>query len=152
MVTRTMKTVMAGVTVLAVVGLGSGIAYAQETDPSPPPISGEPPDGRAGPDGHQRHFPGRMEHGEFTVQGETGHQVIGVQRGTVTEANGQSITVKSADGFTGTYAVDAETKIRKDGEKTTIDQVATNDRVIVFAAKNGTTATAKRIGVAGPAK
>ncbi len=152
MVTRTMKTVLAGVTVLAVVGLGSGIAYAQDTDPAPPPVGGEPPEGRPGPDGHHRHFLGQVQHGEFTVRGDAGDKIVGVQRGTVTEVNGESITVQSGDGFSGTYAIDAETKVRKDGEEATIDQVATNDRVMVFAVKDGATATAKRIGVAEPAK
>lgn len=83
---------------------------------------------------------------------ENGDQLVDVQRGTVTAVNGQSITVKSEDGFISTYAIEPETKVRKDRQSATIDQVATNDRVIVFAVKNGGTATAKRIGVAGPAK
>lgn len=154
MVTRTTKTVLAWITVLAVAALGSGIAYAQDDGNSPaPPSSGDVgPDRSAAPGKHHRHFPGRVEHGEFTVRTKNGDQVIDVQRGVVTAVDGQSLTVKSADGFSGTYTVDPQTKVRKSRKSSTIDQVAINDRVTVFAQKNGSTAVAKRIGDPGPAK
>jgi hypothetical protein len=161
MVTRTTKTVLAGLTVLAVAGLGSGIAYAQDggNAPAPPSNSPAPPsNGDVGPDRsaasgkHHRNFLGRIEHGEFTVRAKDGDRVIDVQRGTVTAVDGQSLTVKSEDGFSGTYTVDQQTKVHKSRKSATIGQVATNDRVMVFAEKNGGTDVAKRIGDAGPAK
>ena len=154
MVTRTTKTVLAGITVLAVASLGSGLAYAADGDnPTPPTSSGDVgPDPSPAPGKHHRHFLGRIEHGEFTVRTQDGTRVIDVQRGAVTDVSGQSITVKSADGFNGTYTVDPQTKVRKNRQDARIDQVATNDQVVVFADKNGTTALAKRIGDHGPAK
>ncbi|HEY6423982.1 MAG TPA: hypothetical protein VIY28_12180 [Pseudonocardiaceae bacterium] len=170
MATRTMKTVLAGVTVLAVAGLGSGLAFAQGSDVQGSDVQGSDvqnvdvqgsdvqgsdttaPSDPAGQAKHRRAFLGRVEHGEFTTHTKTGDQVVDVQRGTVTAVNGQSITVKSADGFSGTYSIDPQSKVRKDKRDITIDQVATNDRVVVFALKNGGTAAAKRIGDLGPAK
>jgi len=154
MVTRTTKTVLAGLTVLAVAGLGSGIAYAQDggSSPAPPSTGDVGPDRSAAPGKHHRNFLGRIEHGEFTVRTKNGDQVIDVQRGTVTAVGGQSLTVKSEDGFSGTYTVDQQTKVHKNRKSATISQVATNDRVMVFAEKNGGTDVAKRIGDAGPAK
>lgn len=158
MVTRTRKTVLAGITVLAVAGLGSGIAYAQDgANPPALPSSGSG-NGDVGtasgtaPGKHHRNFLGRIEHGEFTARSKNGAQVLDVQRGTATAVDGQSLTVKSADGFSDTYTVDPQTKVRKDRKSSTIDQVAINDRVTVFAQKNGGTGVAKRIADPGPAK
>ena len=165
MVTRTTKTVLAGVTVLAIAGVGSGIAYAQSTDPSPAPstsapstsapVNSAPDDGSSAPaklGKHPRAFLSRVEHGEFTARVKASERVIDVQRGTVTAVNAQSISVQSPDGFNATSTVDPQAKIRKNKQSATIDQVAVNDRVMVVAVKNGTTATVKRIADAGPGK
>ncbi len=145
---------LAGVAVLAVVGLGSGIAHAQDGDnspPLPPAHSADVgPDRGPAPWQHHRQSPGRIEHGEFTVRTDTGHQVVKVQHGTVTAVDGHSLTVKSADGFSGTYTIDEQTKVGKDRQSATVDQVSVDDRVIVFA--DGATSVAKRIGDLGPGK
>ncbi|HEY2766600.1 MAG TPA: hypothetical protein VGJ13_21695 [Pseudonocardiaceae bacterium] len=160
MVTRTTKTLLAGVTVLAIAGVGSGIAYAQSTDPSPAPsnsapvtsVPGNASSAPAKAAKHSRAFLSRVEHGEFTARVRAGERVLDVQRGTVTAVNAQSISVQSPDGFSASYAVDSQAKIRKNKQSATIDQVAVNDRVMVVAVKNGTTVTVKRISDAGPGK
>ena len=45
----------------------------------------------------------RIEHGEFAVRIKAGERGVDGQRGVVTAVNGQSLTVKLADGFNGTY-------------------------------------------------
>jgi hypothetical protein len=87
----------------------------------------------------------RLEHGEFTVRTKSGHEVIAVQRGQVTSVTATQITVKSADGFTATYTVDANTKVRKAKQAATIAAVHTGDKIGVFAVDNGSIETAKRI-------
>ena len=50
--------------------------------------------------------PGGAVHGELTVPMPNGkYQTIDVQRGTVTNISSTSVTVKSSDGFTKTYAI-----------------------------------------------
>jgi hypothetical protein len=47
-------------------------------------------------------------HGELTLPGQDGkYQTVQVQRGTVTKAGDGRLTVRSADGFTRTYAAAA---------------------------------------------
>lgn len=53
-------------------------------------------------------------HGSFTIATDSGTAVVDVQRGEVTAASATSVTVKSSDGFTATYAVDADTLVRRD--------------------------------------
>lgn len=77
---------------------------------------------------------GGVQHGEFTVQGANGTpRVMTVQRGTVTAASSTSVSVKSPDGFTATYAVDSSTR-----GKTT--NLANGDTVLVVAQKAGSKA------------
>ena len=97
------------------------------------------------------------------------------QHGTVDSVSETSVTVKSEDGFTQTYAVNAETKVIKfparaadgspatgdDGKRlkpseVTIAEIATGESVRVSGVKNGDEVTAQRIvegaGTAGPRK
>ena len=54
----------------------------------------------------------RALHGEVTLAGEK-HRVIVFQRGPVDKISDTSLTVKSNDGFTATYVLNADTKVRK---------------------------------------
>ncbi len=70
-----------------------------------------------------------VQHGDFTVQGANGTSTaMTLQRGTVTAASGTSVTVKSTDGFTATYAVDSSTRGRT-------TNLAKGDNVLVIAQK-----------------
>ncbi|WP_406832345.1 hypothetical protein ABEG17_05845 [Pedococcus sp. KACC 23699] len=74
---------------------------------------------------------GNVQHGEFTAQDAAGTSVVmTVQRGTVTAASTSSVSVKSADGFTATYAVDGSTR----GGATSWTK---GDSVLVVAQKAG---------------
>ena len=81
---------------------------------------------------------GDVQHGEFTTQDSTGKSVVmTVQRGTVTAASDTSVSVRSADGFSATYAVDDSTRGRA-------GDVAKDDTVLVVAQKVGAKAVAIR--------
>ncbi|MGH3684148.1 MAG: hypothetical protein ACRDRU_27380 [Pseudonocardiaceae bacterium] len=163
MIRRTKMSLLAGVTALAIAGTGTGIAFAQSSDPSAPPTdppspSPSAPSSTPAPHG-MHHGHGRnggllahIEHGEATVDTGNGTQVVDIQRGTVDSANPGQLTVRSADGFTATYVVNNSTKIRKNRQTSDISQVVANDRVMVLATKTGNTVTAEHIDDTGVAK
>ncbi|MCG8916383.1 hypothetical protein L6E12_11340 [Actinokineospora sp. PR83] len=76
-------------------------------------------------------------HGEFVASdGNGGYETKLVQTGEVTAISDTSITAKSADGFTKTYVIDADTV------KTAVE---TGDQVVVLATASGDTATAESV-------
>lgn len=90
-------------------------------------------------------------HGEFVVKGKDGKYVtIDSQRGSVTAVSPTSITLRSADGFTGTYVVTGDTKIRKDGKKVAIGDVKVGDPALLLAVKSATDKTAKGLVIGAP--
>lgn len=82
---------------------------------------------------------GAVEHGEFTVTGSGGTPTtMTLQRGTVTAASATSLSVRSTDGFTATYALDSSTR-------TPARTVANGDSVLVVAQKQGSKAVLVRL-------
>jgi hypothetical protein len=160
MTSRTKMALLTGAAVLAITGVGTGIAVAQSaappspTPPAPSSAAPMPDDMSDSHDGHGRHGGplARIVHGEAIVTTDHGYQVVDLQRGVVDSANPGQLTVRSADGFTATYAVGDSTKVRKNREDSDISQVVANDRVTVLATKAGNTITATRIRDTGPAK
>jgi hypothetical protein len=154
-------------TAVAVTLTGLNVATAQEQTPGtepatpekPPAVEKAPrPSGEkpfAGPGGQGRGFFGHGPfgqrfgrhalHGEFTTRhpdGE-GFRTHAVQTGEVTAVSKSSITVKSEDGFTRTYAVNEDTLVNagRDG----IDSVKTGDSVHVRALMEGDAARAIQV-------
>lgn len=85
-------------------------------------------------------------HGEAVVKTKDGKFVtVYTQRGAVTAVSSTSITVKSADGYTATYAVNADTKVGKDHKPAKIGDIKLGDMVGVVATKSGDTKTAKGV-------
>lgn len=65
---------------------------------------------------HFRGGPNAALHGEFVVPaGDGKFETLVVQRGTVTAVTAKSITLKSDDGFSRTYAINADTKVKARG-------------------------------------
>lgn len=84
---------------------------------------------------------GGVVHGQVTVpKSSGGYQTVDVQQGTVTAVSSTSITVKSSDGFTASYAVNSKTIV--DAQAAGIGSVKKGDTVYVTATVSGTTATA----------
>jgi hypothetical protein len=85
-------------------------------------------------------------HGEAVVQTRKGFVTMVFARGTVSAIGADSISVKSADGVVTTFAIDAKTKARSDGQAVAIGTVHTGDKIGVFGTKTGgATATARMI-------
>ena len=145
-------------TVAAVVATttAGGVAWAtNNADPTPSPSASPSapnwtnpanPDGK-GPGGPGRHGEfgiGRALHGEFTDEKEGGgYQTVATQNGQVTAISKDSITVKSADGYSRTYAVTADTLVNatRDG----ITSIKTGNTVSVQAVVADNKATAIRV-------
>jgi hypothetical protein len=91
---------------------------------------------------------GPFIYGQFTVKGPNGYETISERTGTVsdvTDTSGStwSLTVKSADGTTGTFTVDSGTSVN--GGEMGIGSVKTGDTVRVTAVVSGGTSTAKQV-------
>lgn len=156
---------LAAVAVLALAG-GGGIAYVAThsggnastvasrgaaQSPSPSPAASEP----SNEGGHGRFGFGAggffglgglagAIHGQATVpKSGGGYQTIDVQRGTVSAVSSSSITVKSADGYSATYAVTSSTEVN--AQAAGIGTIKTGDTVYVTATVSGGSATAASI-------
>jgi hypothetical protein len=156
--------VLAGVAVIALLGgagaalastgsgspTGSPSAVAASPAPSPAQPGGPGPGGRAGP-GFRRFgagfgFGGMFGalHGQFVVpKSGGGYQTVDVQNGQVTAVSTTSITLKSADGYSKSYAVGASTIV--DAQRDGIGSVKVGNKVMLLATVSGGTATATSI-------
>lgn len=135
-------------------GVSAGLAYANPTDtpsptPSASPTAGASPSAQPQPDRPKarRGLLGRALHGEVTLAGKQ-HRVVVFQRGPAEKASPTSLTLKSADGYTATYVLNADTKVRKDGEPATVADLEAGDRIRVVATRDGDKLTALRVRAA----
>ena len=98
---------------------------------------GGPGIGRLGPDGP-------VLHGDLVVKNKDGKVVtIRVQSGKVTAAGSGSITVASSDGYTSTWILNADTRIRRDMQDATAANLVVGDTVAVRGEVVSGNATAK---------
>jgi hypothetical protein len=91
---------------------------------------------------------GPFIYGQFTIKGPNGYETLSERTGTVstvTDTSGStwSLTVKSADGTSGTFVVDSSTSVN--GGEMGIGSVKTGDTVQVTAVVSGSTSTAKSV-------
>jgi len=144
--TKTMIIGAAAVAVALTGGIGATIASADTPSPAPSASPSSSPSTGAKDKAAKKHrsLEARALHGEVTLGGKK-HRVVDFQRGAVEKVSGTSLTVRSADGFTATYVVDAQTKVRKDKAQAEIADVRVGDKVRVVAPQDGSTSTAKRI-------
>ena len=153
--------ILAGVAVAALLG-GAGAALAAtnstpaQTSPSsvtatPAP---SPSPGQSGSHSGFHRFVGHgfagggalfgALHGQFVVaKSGGGYETVDVQNGQVTAVSSTSITLKSADGFTHTYAVASATMV--DAQRDGIGSVKVGNQAAVEATVSGSTATASSI-------
>lgn len=141
----------------------TGFAFAADSSPDPstgstpsataPNDPGQqagkgPRDGRGGPGGvFGRMGPnGPVLHGDATVKGRDGVvKNVRVQTGVVTAVSATSLMLKSSDDYVGEWAINSDTKIRRDRNQATIDKVAVGDTVTVMGTVASDTATAERV-------
>lgn len=135
---------------------GLGFAAAQtETPPAETPTTEQAPSPEQAPGPGARHKAGGHHvkrghargmgiHGEFTTRAPGGgYQTIATQTGEVTEVNRSSVTVRSEDGFSRTYAVDDNTLVNAGNDG--IGDVKQGDQVHVTAVVTGGNARAVEI-------
>lgn len=102
------------------------------------------PGGFPGPIGFGFGGAGGALHGQFVIaKSGGGYQTVDVQRGKVTAVSSSSITVKSTDGFSATYAVAGSTIV--DAQRDGIGSVKDGNQVYVSATVSGSTATATSV-------
>jgi hypothetical protein len=148
---------LSGVAFIALVG-GAGVALAASHGSSTPlsataAAATPSPSASAGPaEGHGYGWGGRFfgggafgaVHGQLVLpKAGGGYQTVDIQRGQVTAVSAASITVKSDDGFTRTYAVTSATIV--DAQRDGIGSVKTGDQVSLQATVSGSSATAASI-------
>ncbi|WP_329477340.1 hypothetical protein OG555_35875 [Kribbella sp. NBC_01484] len=148
--------ILGTVAAVAVTTTAGGVAWAAtNADPTPSPSASpstpstpnqqQPGGPGKGGFGHRGEFgDGGALHGEFVVPKDGGgYQTIATQQGDVTAVSTDSITVKSADGYSRTYTVAAETLVNsaRDG----IASIKTGSKVSVSAVVANNTATATTI-------
>jgi len=140
------------VATLAVGGIaGAAYAAAPSASPSAAPGSSAQKKGEAAGKDRAGAVTRRTVHGEFVVKGKDGKYVTTeVQRGAVTAVSPTSVTVKSADGFSATYKINADTRIRKDGKQAAIGSVKVGDPVLVLAVKGADGKTARGLAIRAP--
>lgn len=142
--TRRWRLAGTGAAVLATAAVAGGAAWATDlgslagtADPTPSASpSASPSQGTGekerGPGKHGMFGFGQSLHGEFTVEKEGGgYQTVATQNGEVTAVSTDSITVKSEDGYSRTYAITEDTMVNaaRDG----IADVKTGTTVHVMA-------------------
>jgi hypothetical protein len=147
---RTAATIIvAGVSTVALAGgIGAGLAYADPTPTPTPTVTASPsPTEKSSPKADARKRRGLLAtalHGEVTLAGKQ-HRVVVFQRGPVAKVSGAELTVTSADGYTATYRLGTETKVRKNREIAEVGDLQADDRVHVVAVRDGSTFKALRV-------
>ncbi|MFY1625698.1 hypothetical protein ACN261_08445 [Micromonospora sp. WMMD723] len=86
-------------------------------------------------------------HGEAVVQTKDGTRTVVVQRGEVTAIDGDSVTVKSTDGFTLTWKLGDQLRVVERRTTVKASDVKVGTRVNVAGAKDGDASVARLIVV-----
>lgn len=136
------KILAAAGTAAAVLGIGTAALAGTSGNPTPPGSGSA--SGRAAQHAHQGHrhqlhrLLRHVLHGAVTTKGADGYVTHSAVRGSVTAVSPTSITVKAADGFTETFALGADTRVRErtagtSGAKSgTVSDVKSGDAVAVI--------------------
>lgn len=149
------KKVLGGVSALAVGVVGTGVylavpASAGSPQAEPAAASSQQSKAKQGQKAKARQKARKRRagvHGDATVRTKKhGFVQVTWQRGTITAKNGTTLTVRSLDGTTWQWQAAKGTKVHKDGQKTDLTKLATNDYVVVFGrAGAGNSRTANQV-------
>lgn len=86
-------------------------------------------------------------HGDVTVKTKNGTATVAVQRGTVQSVTATSVTVKSSDGFTETWTLTGDTKVRADKKAADRSAVTKGEEIGIAGRQQGKTDTARLVVV-----
>ncbi|MFA1540427.1 hypothetical protein [Actinomadura monticuli] len=147
------KTIATGAGAAGLLGLGLYLAvpaFAADPSPSAPAPAASAHPGHPGK-GHGHPFRRARAshgiHGEATVQRKDGFHIAAWQRGKITAVSSTGLTVRSADGVSWTWTAGDDVRVRKDGEKSALKNLADGDQVLVVGERSGDTRTARLIRV-----
>lgn len=169
---KTWQKAAAGGTLAAVVAIGgvaavsAANASSNETATSQAGSAAGPPgsggsggfadSGRSGPPGARGDLAAVMElanalHGDFVVSTDSGTQTMRLQTGEITELSGDSLTVKSTDGYASTYTVGAGIDVSglATGDSVRVIGTVSGDTVTVTSVQSATAATGGDVGQGG---
>jgi hypothetical protein len=136
--------IVAAVAAVAMAG-GAGVAVAAGSSGMPAnaaTVAVSPAPTHPGFGGMGGHIP--ILHGQAVLSKPGGgYQTVAFQRGTVTAVSADSITLKSTDGFTQTYAINGSTVVG--AHRGGISSVTDGNTASVIATVSGKTFTATRI-------
>jgi hypothetical protein len=82
-------------------------------------------------------FGKRVLHGEVVLRTRKGTVTADIARGTVSAIDGTHVSVRSTDGVTTTFGIDAQTKARSAGSPIALSDVHVGDRVGVLGIRAG---------------
>ena len=148
------KKVLGGVSALAIGVVGTGVYLAVPASAGSPQAepaaasSQKAKQGKQGQKAKQARKAVRRRvgvHGDATVRTKKGFVQVTWQRGVLTSTSGGTLSVRSLDGTTWQWKTAKATKFRKDGQKTAIAKLASNDYVLVLGRSSGGTRTANRV-------
>jgi hypothetical protein len=131
---------------LATGGSGTPASAQSAVTDNPVPVASAGGSGSSHHHFHLKFGPGMfgMVHGQFVVaKSGGGYQTVDVQDGRVTAVSTTSITLKSSDGFTKTYAVTSSTTV--DAQRDGIGSVKVGNQASVEATVSGSAVTATNI-------
>ncbi len=130
---------------------GADPTPSPSASPSAPATPGAPDPGKGPGGGPGRHGEFGMMgalHGEYVVEKDGGgYQTVASQRGEVTAVSKDSITVKSADGYSKTYTITADTLVNatrdgiasvKTGNQVTISALVADGKYTATSVNDGT--------------
>jgi hypothetical protein len=146
------KKVLGGVSALAIGVVGTGVYLAVPASAGSPQAepaaasSQQAKQGKQGQKAKQARKARRVGvHGDATVRTKKGFVQVTWQRGVLTSTSGGTLSVRSLDGTTWQWKTAKTTKFRKDGQKTAVAKLASNDYVLVLGRSSGGTRTANRV-------
>ena len=157
---KTILIALGGMAAGAIVATGiTGMALAAGDSPAAPQVStstetvvdgpmGDHMDSMMGDrSGGMHQGIGSPVHGVMVAQDSSGAFVtIQSVHGTVSAVSATSITVKAADGFTATFAINADTRVHAKDATGSITGIVVGDEVMVMGTGSGTALTAVHIG------
>lgn len=118
-------------------------AFAQTAAPSPGATDPVAKEGRM----RIKHA---VVHSESKLQKGDGFITRIVDNGEVTAVDGQSVTIKRADGETLTVTAGPDTKVGRNGEKAAVGDIKAGDRAHIVQIVDGGTTTVAAIRAASP--
>lgn len=143
---RSRTLAVSGLAVVALAGTGAAVANAATpTASTSPSTTASAPAAPKAHQAHQAHKARAALHSESVRRAKGGTFVtVGTQRGVVTAVTPTSLTARSADGFSRTYVLGADTKVRVDKQPAGVAGLKVGEKVGVTALETGDTWTAKR--------